>query len=156
MHYSKHAVVNTLMGGLALRLTDLPILSRTLLPVILIGFVDVDHWLFHVFKERTLSFKKLRKLVIEDWEARKLRFYPFHTIEFGLVFTLVVTSTAMSWLWAFGYWVHLLSDAYHNYRLRGNVSSWFPTWIGTLQGLRMLRARRSAGKQTKSLRTQTS
>lgn len=137
-------VVNTLLGSLALRLADLPVLSKSLLPVVLAGVIDVDHWLFHVWKERTLSIKRVKKLVLEDWEARRLRFYPFHTIEFGLVFTLIVYYTQMSWPWAFGYWVHLSSDAYHNYRLRGNISSWFPTWIGTLQGLRILRAKRVA------------
>jgi hypothetical protein len=146
MHYSRHAVVNTVLGTLALRLVEWPIISRTLLPVILAGLIDADHFLYHVWKQRTLSFRKIKPLLLEDWDKRRQRFYPFHTFEFGLVFTILVYYTPMTWPWAFGYWVHLSSDAYHNWRLNGNISSWIPKWIGTLHGLKALKAKRRFSK----------
>ena len=144
MHFRKHVVVNTALGALALKVADIPIMVRTLSPAILVGFfIDLDHWIYHIWKQRSLSLRTLTHLVREDWEYRRQRFYPFHTLEFGLVFTLVVYYTPLTWPWAFGYWVHLSSDAYHNIRLRGDISSWFPKWIGTLQGWRKLKERRA-------------
>jgi len=143
MHYKKHVVVNTILGSLALYLANLPIVFRTLSPAVLVGFlIDVDHFLYHIWKERTLSLRSLTRLVKVDWNEQRLRFYPFHTLEFGIIFTIIVYYTPLSWPWAFGYWVHISTDAYHNWRLRGNFSSWLPVWIGTLQSYQKLQARR--------------
>lgn len=143
MHYKKHIVVNTILGSLVLRMADLPVIFKTLSPAVLVGFlIDADHWLYHVWKQRTLSVRKITRQVKDDFKNHRQYFYPFHTIEFGLVFTLVVYYTPLAWPWAFGYWIHLSSDAFHNYRLRGDISSWFPKWIGTLQSIRFLKDKR--------------
>lgn len=148
MNYKKHAVVNTILGTLALKIADLPVIFSTLSPAVLAGFlVDVDHYLYHVWKLHTFSLRKLKPLFYEDFNTHRQRFYPFHTLEFGVIFTILVYYTPMTWPWAFGYWVHLSSDAVYNYRLRGNVSSWFPRWIGTLHGYRRLQARRESRRQ---------
>jgi hypothetical protein len=143
MHYRKHVVVNTILGSLALKVADYPIMLKTLSPAILVGFlIDSDHWFYQAWRKRTLSVRKITKQVRDDYENSRQFFYPFHTLEFGLIFTFVVYHTQLTWPWAFGYWVHLSSDAYYNYRLRGDISSWFPKWIGSLQAWRRVKTRR--------------
>lgn len=135
-------MTNTILGVLALKIAGLPVLFSTLSPAVITSLlIDVDHFLYHGWRQRTLSWRKLLKLVSSDWEERRQHFYPFHTLEFGVLFTIVVYYTPLSWLWAFGYWAHLSSDAYHNYKLRHNFS-WLPIWIGTLQSFRLIKAKR--------------
>lgn len=144
MDYRRHAVVNTVLGSLALKVAALPIVVKTLSPAVLAGFlIDADHFLYQMWKQRTLSPRKALRGVIEDWEEKKYRFYLFHTLEFGVVFTIVVYYSSLTWPWAFGYWIHLSSDIYYNYRLRRNIY-WLSKWIGMLQGWRLVKRKRRA------------
>ncbi|OGY17776.1 MAG: hypothetical protein A2900_00175 [Candidatus Chisholmbacteria bacterium RIFCSPLOWO2_01_FULL_50_28] len=144
MHYRRHAVANTILGVAALKIAGLPVLFSTLSPAVIASFlIDADHFLYHIFMERTLSYRKVSKLVRKDWDNRRQRFYLFHTLEFGIIFTVLVYYTPLTWVWAFGYWTHLSTDAFHNYRMKKNFS-WLPIWIGTLQSWRMIQAKRHA------------
>lgn len=148
MTYKQHAAVNTIVGSLALRFADWPIISKTLLPFILAGLIDADHFLYHVWKERTLSLNKLVRLVKDDWEEKVQRFYIFHTLEFGIVFTIIVYHSQLNWPWAIGYWVHMSTDMYFNLKMRRNFT-WFPKWIGMLQGWQAIKAKRRARELSK-------
>ena len=151
MHYRKHAVANTIFGVMALKIAGLPLLFSTLSPAVIASFlIDADHFLYHIWKDRTLSLRRLARSVRKDFDERQQHFYLFHTLEFGVVFTIVEYYTPLSWVWAFGYWAHLSTDAYHNYRMRKNFS-WLPKWIGTLQSWRTIQAKRHARSARLSL-----
>ncbi len=144
MHVKQHVAVNTIVGSIALKIVDLPLIFSTLSPAVISGvLIDADHLLYEIWKQRTLSARKLLRGVLKDYHEHHYRFYLFHTIEFAIIFTLVVyRSPSLTWPWAFGYWVHLTSDVYYNYKLRRNIH-WMSNWLGTLQGWRAIKARRS-------------
>jgi hypothetical protein len=150
MNNLQHVTVNTILGSVALKVANLPVGIGTLSPAVLSGLlIDADHFIYEVWKKRTLSPRKIVKAVVADYKSHNYRFYLFHTLEFGIVFTIVVYYTSLTWPWAFGYWIHLSSDVYYNYKKRRNLS-WMKKWIGVLQGWHLVKTKRAERKKMKS------
>lgn len=146
MDIRKHAAVNTAFGSLALTVSSLPFTLGNLTPAVLSGFLmDVDHVVYEIYKQKTLSPRKIARAIIKDFRGFEYRFYLFHTLEFGIVFSLIVYNTSLGWPWAFGYWVHLTSDIYYNYKIR-NDFSWMKNWVAVLQGWKCYQRKRSLRK----------
>lgn len=52
--------------------------------------VDLDHLPYFIYKLRTVNFSKILKHANQEYKLDRPHFYPFHTIDFFIVFSIVL------------------------------------------------------------------
>ena len=108
--------------------------------------VDVDHFLYFVLKRRRIKVREFLEQIKKDYYENVQRFYLFHTLEFGVVISVVVyRSDFLTWPVAVGFWLHLAGDAARNIRTRRDFK-WLGRWCLAWEVFKRLKeVRRYAG-----------
>ena len=52
--------------------------------------IDLDHLPYFIYKLRTINFSEIMKYANKEYKLDRPHFYPFHTIDFFIVFSLVL------------------------------------------------------------------
>jgi hypothetical protein len=128
MKLQYHFLISFLVGSVYLFLTDTSINLSSLLPWLIGGvLVDIDHFFTYVKRNKTLNFKKIARLIIDDYHLNNQHIYIFHTIEFILFFSLMVARTSLNWPYLASYLLHLACDGIRLNKLTKSYD-WLKKW----------------------------
>lgn len=128
MKYYHHFIISLAAGALFLMFKGEIITFHKLLPWIFGGILaDLDHYLTYSKKTNSFSFKRILRLIIEDYHTNTQHFYIFHTIEFAIFFALIVVSFQLSWQYYWAYLLHLAIDGVRHIKTRRNLL-WLKKW----------------------------
>ncbi len=123
-----HLLLNLVLGSLYLKLTNQPVVSWSLLVIVLIGvFIDVDHLLLPVLDGRLRSFrtKELLRFAL-SWllgeNRRDYDIYLFHTYEFLILIFYLSLNNSFLFFVFLGLVFHFVGDALANTLLHKNLS----------------------------------
>jgi hypothetical protein len=124
-----HLFAGFFVGSVVLLLTSPQYNLPNLLPWLLGSILpDFDHPIRYCLKHKTVSFRKLTKLILNDYYINNPHFYPFHTIEFALFFVYFMRRRLPHYgYWLTAYLLHLFLDMLRHYQ-RKNGYTWLKKW----------------------------
>lgn len=128
MKLQHHFLISFLTGISYLSLINQPINLINLFPWFTGGvLIDLDHFITCGKRSKTLNFKRLSKIVIDDYKTNNHRFYLFHTVEFTLFLSFMVAKTALTWPYLLSYSIHLFCDGFRQKKIDQSYS-WLKKW----------------------------
>lgn len=128
MRTEHHIFINSLLAAL-LYIPGIINLENALLFVLGGIFFDIDHFLFHIFSEKNISFRNFVDIHKKMFRNLEPGLYVFHTFEF-LAFLVFMTVNYFPFLFYFtvGHIFHMILDTLRATYYHRTDFSWIKNW----------------------------